>query len=98
MKATTRCVYRIQIGVFFYIGSTTKYRFRVNNWKYRLKSGKHLTSKFMNVYSELKDHEPIFTIVVDGENLTDAQLRQEELKILLAKIDNPNCLNTATIR
>jgi len=85
-------VYRIDIGPYYYIGSSNKAEVRRVEHKRALDHNRHYNQKMQNIYN--KHHDFQWSIL--AKTKTEEQCRQEEQKLLNKHFGNPRCMNLSS--
>lgn len=85
-------VYRIQIGPYFYIGSSNNCAKRKKEHKRHLESGDHYNPKMLAVYRKYGD----FNFKVIEQTDTELQCRQREKSYIDLHFNDKHCLNIST--
>lgn len=85
-------VYRIQIGPYFYIGSSNNCEKRKKEHKRHLESGDHYNPKMLAVYRKYGD----FNFKVIEQTDTELQCRQREKSYIDLHFNDKHCLNIST--
>lgn len=82
-------VYRIQIGPYFYIGSSNNCKKREKEHKRHLEAGDHFNPKMLAVYRKYSDYD--FEVI--EETKTERQCRQREKSYIDLYFNDKYCLN-----
>jgi group I intron endonuclease len=90
-----RCIYRIDVGDRYYIGSAKNLKTRMNSHFNKLKCGNHSNIILQNLYNKYGKESFTFQILENvGEDVDLFQIEQRYLDI---HIQNDNCVNISPI-
>lgn len=85
-----KCVYRIDVGNHFYIGSSTNYRRRIQSHFQKLKNNSHANPILQNLFN--KGYELNFNILQEYDDV-DTNIQDIEQNYLNIFFNDENCIN-----